>query len=172
MTEPDFSSEGAAPISQSLAPPATPETSVTELPETVPAAVPVPMSPLIRVYHGAAFGLSAVLSPYLVIPVGTVGIVSSQELSRQGLFRWTFLSIFFSTIVPALYVLWQVVRGRISDVHVMEREQRGGPFLVAIFSAALGAWVMKISGAPLPVWSLGVVLAVNGMVKIGRASCR
>ena len=78
--------------------------------ESIPAAVPVPMSPLMRVYHGAAFGLSAVLSPYLVIPVGTVGIVASQELSQRGLVRWTFLSIFFSTIVPALYVLWQVVR--------------------------------------------------------------
>ncbi len=144
--------------------------SPAEMPETlppeIPAAVPVPMNPLLRVYHGAAFALSAVLSPYLVIPIGTVGIVASQELARGALWRWTLMSIFFSTGVPALYVVWQVLAGKISDVHVMEREQRGGPFLVAIFSSALGALAMKLFGAAQPIWALGVVLSVNGVIML------
>ena len=136
--------------------------------DTMPDEMPVPMPTHLsgRVYQGLAFALSAVLSPYLVIPVGTVGIVASQEIARHTLLFWTLLSVFFSTGIPALYVVWQMILGNIGDVHVMEREQRGGPFLVAIFSSALGAWALKQCGAPSPVWSLGVVLSVNGVVML------
>jgi hypothetical protein len=149
----------------------TSEDSTHELPPGIPAAVEVPMPPLMRVYQGAAFALSALLSPYLVIPVGTVGIVASQPVppgqnARRSLLLWTSLSVFFSTIVPALFVVIQMLRGKITDVHVMEREQRGGPFLVAIFSSALGAGVLKYMGAPFPVWSVGLVLAINGIIML------
>lgn len=147
-----------------------PGAPISEAPETlppgIPESVPLPMHPLLRVYHGAAFALSAVLSPYLVIPIGTVGIVASQESARRTFWLWTAISIFFSTVVPAFYVIWQVLLGKISDIHVMEREQRGGPFLVAIFSSAVGAWVMKYYGAAQPIWALGVVLSVNGVIML------
>jgi hypothetical protein len=111
-----------------------------------------------------AFAFSAILSPYLVIPVGTVGIVATQASGRRAFVLWTFLSVFFSTIVPALYVVIQIMRGKISDVHVMEREQRGGPFLIAVISVAIGAFVLKMIGAPAVVWGIGLVLLVNGLV--------
>ena len=145
-----------------------PSTAVApdELPENVPAAVAVPMSPFVRVYQGAAFGLSAALSPYLVIPGGTLGIVASQNASKRQLILWSSLSVFFSTVVPALFVLIQVLRGKITDIHVMEREQRGGPFAVAIVSSAISAGILHYMGAPIPVWSIGLVLAVNGIVML------
>lgn len=111
-----------------------------------------------------AFALSAILSPYLVIPFGTVGIVATRASGRHDFVLWTFLSIFFSTIVPALYVVIQIMRGKITDVHVMEREQRGGPFLVAVISVAIGAFALKTIGAPAVVWGIGLVLLVNGLV--------
>lgn len=126
-------------------------------------------TPLARVRDGAAFALSALLSPYLVIPAGTFGIVANQTVpagqnSRRVLLLWSAISVFFSTVIPALYVVAQVLRGKITDVHVMEREQREAPFLVAILSAAIGSWVVKLCGAPYPVWSLNMVLAINGVV--------
>jgi hypothetical protein len=148
----------------------SPETSHEELPDklldSIPAAVPVPMSPLVRAYQGAAFALSAALSPYLVIPGGTLGIVASQSGSRRQLIIWSSLSVFFSTIVPALFVLIQVLRGKITDIHVMEREQRGGPFIVAIVSSAISAGILRYMDAPIPVWSTGLILAVNGIVML------
>lgn len=117
-----------------------------------------------QVLDSLAFALSAILSPYLVIPFGTVGIVATQARGRRDFVLWTFLSVFFSTIVPALYVLVQIVRGKITDVHVMEREQRGGPFLVAVVSVAVGAFVLRAIGAPAVVWGIGLVLLVNGLV--------
>ena len=117
-----------------------------------------------RLLDSTAFALSAILSPYLVIPFGTVGIVATRASGRNDFVLWTFLSVFFSTIVPALYVVFQIMRGKITDVHVMEREQRGGPFLVAVISVALGAFVLRAIGAPAVVWGIGLVLLVNGLV--------
>src|SRR5690348_14906276 len=73
-----------------------------------------------------AFTLSALLSPYIVIPLGTLGILASLAITAWKFALWTVVSIFFSTAVPALYVAYQVWNGKITDVHVMEREQRGG----------------------------------------------
>lgn len=130
---------------------------------SVPAEPP-PRSPFAQARQGLAFALSAILSPYLVIPVGTVAVVASVSYSRREWLIWTLFSILFSTIIPALYVLVQVWREKITDIHVMEREQRGGPFLVAILSSAVGAFVLRTLGANVAVWGIGVVLAANGLV--------
>jgi len=127
-------------------------------------AVALPQPPLVVIKQSVAFALSALLSPYLVIPVGTVATVASVAYSRREWLIWTLLSIFFSTVVPALYVLIQVWRGKITDIHVMEREQRGGPFLVAILSSAVGALVLRLLGANVAIWGIGVVLSLNGIV--------
>ena len=132
-------------------------------PATAPDVV-TQLSAAQRAKQALAFALSALLSPYLVIPAGTVLIVASKSQGSAQFLLWTFLSIMSSTGVPALYVLWQIHKGEITDVHVMEREQRGGPFLVAVISSGVGALLLKLVGAPSIVWGIGVVLLVNGLV--------
>ncbi|MDF2441619.1 MAG: hypothetical protein JWN98_2603 [Abditibacteriota bacterium] len=133
----------------------------------VPVAVPVPVPPHVRLIQSIAFALSAVLSPYIVLPLGTITIIGSYEHVTRTFLVYAAASVFFSTILPALFVLFQIWRGKITDVHVMEREQRGGPFLVAIFSSALGAWVLKAMGAPMEVWGISAVLTINGVILTG-----
>jgi len=169
----DETAAASEPITPKLAEsPAEPSSRNTPVEPGVAVEVPLPL--WAKLYQSVAFALSALLSPYLVIPAGTVGIVASQPVppglnSRRIFLLWTSLSIFFSTVVPALYVLVQTLRGKITDIHVMEREQRGGPFLVAILSSAVGAYVLKTVNfdgiqAPAGVWGIGLVLAVNGIV--------
>lgn len=116
--------------------------------------------------RGASFGLSAVLSPYIVLPVGTAAIIGSlaAAASRRDWFLYAAISVFFSTVVPALFVIAQVKRGKITDVHIMDRSQRGAPFWVAIVSSAVGAIVLWRIGAQMEVWSISAVLALNGMI--------
>ena len=139
-------------------------------PDETGAAVAVPQPPLMVIYHSIAFAFSALLSPYLVIPMGTLGIVASQPGLPHQLITWTTLSVFFSTVVPALYVVLQIWRGKITDVHVMEREQRSGPFVVAVLSSAVGAVVLRALAAPPQVWGIGVVLTVNGVIMLWISS--
>jgi hypothetical protein len=127
-------------------------------------AVALPQPLWMAVYSATAFALSALLSPYLVIPVGTVGIVATTSSSKNEVFFWTALSVLFSTVIPAVYVVVQIWRGKITDVHVMEREQRGGPFSVAVASTAIGALVLRGMGAPAVVWGIGLVVLANGVV--------
>ena len=117
-----------------------------------------------RIKNGASFGLSAVLSPYIVLPIGTAAIIGSLAANRRDWFTYAAISVFFSTILPALFVIMQVKRGKITDVHIMDRSQRGGPFWVAIGSSAVGAIVLKLIGATMEIWSISAVLALNGMI--------
>ncbi len=111
-----------------------------------------------------AFLLSAILSPYLVIPIGTVGIVYARtsHSSRQFLL-WVSISLLFSTALPLLYILTGIWRGTISDVHVMERDQRSAPFVIAIVGGFLGAFLLYLLQAPVSVWGLSIIQAVNGL---------
>ncbi len=146
----------------------SPENETPALVETASTSIGTPAvaAPSItrQIIDSIAFAFSAILSPYLVIPFGTVGIVATQSFSRRTFVLWTFLSVLFSTVIPAIYVLIQIARGKITDVHVMEREQRGGPFLVAVISVAIGAFVLRAIGAPAVVWGIGLILLVNGLV--------
>ncbi|BCM91895.1 hypothetical protein IAD21_03772 [Abditibacteriota bacterium] len=111
-----------------------------------------------------AFLLSAILSPYLVIPVGTIGIIYARTShSSHQFLEWVSISLFFSTALPLLYILVGMWRGTISDVHVMERDQRGGPFIIAIIGGFLGAFLLYLLQAPPSVWGLSVIQAVNGL---------
>lgn len=151
---------------QDAAPRASHEQAMTPSQVAEPgASVALPQPFSIALRNSLAFALSALLSPYLVIPVGTFVIVASQpSKSRAQFLLWTALSILFSTVIPALYVVIQIARGKITDVHVMEREQRGGPFLVAVVSSAIGAFILYRMKAPPTVWGIGVVLLFNGVV--------
>lgn len=159
----DDSKKGLQPPTGFQPEPESQETTPVREAVPVPKAVPVPQPESVTLIQSLSFALSAVLSPYLVTPIGTVAIVAAVSASRKEWLIWTALSILFSTVVPALYVLVQVWRGKITDVHVMEREQRGGPFLVAILSSAVGALVLRHLGADVRVWGIGVVLAANGL---------
>ena len=109
-----------------------------------------------------AFFLSAILSPYLVLPVGTTGIIWARS-TGQNVWLWIGISLLFSTVLPVLYVLNGMRLGTITDVHVGERDQRGGPFGVAIGGSVLAAVVLYLMQAPVSVWGLSVIMAVNGL---------
>lgn len=121
-----------------------------------------------RAADALAFLLSAVLSPYIVIPVGTMGIIYAR--APNEFWVWAGISLLFSTVLPLLYILIGMARGTISDLHVMEREQRGGPFVVAIAGGFVAGFVLFRLGAPTSVWGLSIIQAVNGLAILGITS--
>ncbi|MBW3635696.1 MAG: hypothetical protein KY445_04405 [Armatimonadetes bacterium] len=146
------------------APDADPIPSLEVLEQSVVPAAPVAMPQPPTLANRIAFFFSAVLSPYIVLPVGTLGILYARTTSSQQFVMSATISIFFSTFLPVLYVLAGMKRGTITDVHVMERGQRGGPFVVAIAGGFAAAFVLYKLGAKDSVWGLSLLLAVNGLV--------
>ena len=128
---------------------------------------PAPQTLPQKISDGLAFFLSAVLSPYIVIPIGTLYLVWARSRADPELFwPWLGVSLFFSTILPVLFILFGIWRGTITDVHVMERTQRGGPFVVAIVGSLVAAIALHWMGAPKSVWALSAILAVNGLAML------
>ena len=128
---------------------------------------PAPQSPTQKISDALAFFLSAVLSPYIVIPVGTLYVVWARSRAHPEQFwPWLGVSLLFSTILPVLFILFGIWRGTITDIHVMERTQRGGPFVVAIVGSLFAAAALHWMGAPRSVWALSAVLAVNGLAML------
>lgn len=152
-----------APFNSNDSPPALPSPMPPEEDQR-PATASPPESSTIRVVDSIAFALSAVLSPYIVIPVGTIGLIWSRASPDPRFWLWLGLSLLFSTLLPALYVVWGIKKGLITDVHVMEREQRNAPFAIAIVGGLVAVFLLRMLGAPPSVWGLSLVLAVNGFV--------
>lgn len=69
----------------------------------------------------------------------------------------------FESLIPFGYILWQVRAGRITDHHIRLREQRMGPLLFALASAAVGLVVMLGFDAPTALVA-GVVAGGAGLL--------
>lgn len=62
--------------------------------------------------------------------------------------RWALLTVLFVTLVPLIYVLREVRRRRLTDHHVVRREQRPLPLMVGIGSVLVGLALLVYLGAP------------------------
>lgn len=116
------------------------------------------------VYDQIAFAISAVTSPYVIIPVLTCWIVLRYSSNWRESLLWIVITVLFTTAVPFAYVGLGVTRGNLSDVHVPRREERIVPFIVAIISSFIGTVILHRLGAPREIVALGAVVVANGMV--------
>jgi len=83
--------------------------------------------------------VSAVFSPPIV-----AAVCLWFALFRLGAAHprgWTILYIMLGVAVPALYVLWLLRRGQVTDLDVSWREQRKRPMEVMVVCSAL-AWIL------------------------------
>lgn len=58
--------------------------------------------------------------------------------------------------IPVLYVLWNVKRGRITDMHIRVRSQRIRPFIVSVGCTTAAVGALALAGAPrlMPMFAL------------------
>lgn len=110
-----------------------------------------------------AFALSMSTSPYVIIPLFSYWIISHYSPTRLQAIEWTAISVFFTTTVPFVVVVLGVITGRITDLHVMMREERRIPFLVAIVSSFAGTAILYYMGVPKEIVILGMMVVANGI---------
>ncbi len=83
--------------------------------------------------------VSNIAAPPILAVVGVVLV--ALQTAEQGAWEWALLFGAFAVALPLLYVVWEVYRGNITDVHVPDREQRTRPYLVAL-GASLAVWLI------------------------------
>lgn len=100
--------------------------------------------------------ISDILSPPIIWAIIAFPIAfSAAESSEQALLWATTYGVIVCGL-PALYIVYGVWRGHISDIHVTVREQRFRPFLVSLTCTLIAWTILQAMGAPslLPLFAL------------------
>jgi membrane-associated phospholipid phosphatase len=100
-----------------------------------------------RFYSNWAEFVSDVISPPVVWAVMAFVIASRDAPSTEKAVTWALVYIGLLAAIPTLYILIQVRRGNITDMHMPRREERIRPFLVAIASGVLAVLLLNVIGA-------------------------
>lgn len=100
----------------------------------------------------------------MVLPVFWLILVADSTETPAAFWFWSLLSIGLTVGMPALYVLARVRSGQLTDVHVRLREQRSGPFRVALIAALTLLATMVIGRAPHPLVPVTVSMLTNGFL--------
>jgi uncharacterized membrane protein YeaQ/YmgE (transglycosylase-associated protein family) len=111
-----------------------------------------------------AFLFSALASPFVVLPTFTLAVVWKVASTGAEFLLWSGIALVCLTLLPAGYIFFQVRAGRITDMHVREREQRRGPFLVGLAGAVLGTALFYLLHTPRELLALSLCTLVNGFV--------
>jgi membrane-associated phospholipid phosphatase len=121
------------------------------VPESDPSVQPsaqVVALPKRRVWRDLARILSTIFNPFLT---ALALFVILAEVSAEGtldFWRLLFLSTFFTSIGPMLYVFWLYATDRISDLDMSVRQEREMVFSAFVVFYALGALTLWLTHAP------------------------
>lgn len=111
-----------------------------------------------------ALYLSAVLSPFILIPVFIFLVCYAFSRNIFDIIQSFAICFFFSTIVPFVNIFIGLKRNKITDIHVAELAQRREPFIVSLISILIGTLVLHLMKVPHEIVILGCVMFLNGFI--------
>ncbi|MEP7287589.1 MAG: hypothetical protein ABI947_17665 [Chloroflexota bacterium] len=91
--------------------------------------------------------VSDVVSPPVVWALMAIPIAGRNAPSTYDGVTWALIYILLVSAAPLLYILIQVRRGNITDMHMPQREERLRPFIVSAIMAALATFILHAIGA-------------------------
>lgn len=112
----------------------------------------------------AAFLVSALLSPFVIIPIFIMLVIARYSENMSDFWLYTGIAFLFSTVIPFGNVYIAVKRKKITDIHVAVREERVEPFIVCLLSILAGTYLLYRMGAPREIVVLGIVMGLNGAI--------
>ncbi|HLY25001.1 MAG TPA: hypothetical protein VKQ72_01600 [Aggregatilineales bacterium] len=113
-------------------------------------------------YSNWAEFISDVISPPVVWAIMAFVIAGRDANSAGEAITWALIYITLLSVIPTLYILIQVRRGNITDMHMPLREERIRPFFVAIASGILAILLFSAIGAS--VWMR--VFMISSLVQL------
>lgn len=92
--------------------------------------------------------VSDLVSPPLVWAILVVPVALRYSETTINAIFWAVLYAIFVSLLPIVYVAFNVWRGKISDIHMKNRRERIRPLLVSILCTAIVWYLLKVLGAP------------------------
>lgn len=108
--------------------------------------------------------VSIFTSPYLIGPVFGLLIIWFYTTTLKQFFVFGGLFFLCIVLVPAVYILYQVFVGKISDAHVAQRAERNTPFLVTLISSFVLIVIYKILEVPNVLFLMIILFTVNSLL--------
>jgi membrane-associated phospholipid phosphatase len=90
--------------------------------------------------------ISGLFSP-LTVAIAAVAI-AGLAINDESALVWIALYIVLSILPPALYIMYLVRKGMVTDFHLNVRKERTKPFLIMTINSAVVFLVMLLAGAP------------------------
>jgi len=106
--------------------------------------------------------ISGLSSPFLIGMLGLVLLITLRPETTGKALYWLFLYVGLTLVIPLLYIGFQVLRGHLTDIHVMVREQRRGPFIVGLTSVVVLFGTLFLLQAPTILLVMTVATLLNG----------
>lgn len=93
--------------------------------------------------------ISDVFSPPVVWGALAFPIAARAADTPEKVLLWASIYVFFVTILPSLFIVFMVLTGRITDVHVRVRKQRILPFIVTIICSLAAVIILTALQSPI-----------------------
>jgi membrane-associated phospholipid phosphatase len=121
---------------------------VPESDRSVQPSAQVVSLPKRRIWRDLARILSTIFNPFLTALALFVILAGISAKGTLDFWRLLFLSTFFTSIGPMLYVFWLYGTDRISDLDMSVRQEREMVFSAFVVFYVLGALVLWLTHAP------------------------
>ncbi len=112
-----------------------------------PSLTPIPIKNR-RVWRDLARILSTIFNPFLTALALFVILSHVRAGSTDDFWRLLFLSTFFTSIGPMLFIFWLYATDRISDLDMSIREEREKVFFVFVMFYLAGTATLWLTHAP------------------------
>ena len=110
--------------------------------------------------YRTAKAITEVLAPTVVLAAGYIAVTAATAQTIAHGLLWGLVAVLLGSVLPFLFILIAVRRGRISDHHVRVRGQRHIPLLVGLGCLVAGLGLLVVLHAPRPLIALfGLVIA-------------
>ena len=106
------------------------------------------------------------LAPAWIATALLVAVAIHTAPTPAEAIRWGVVSALFASVLPFLYVVYEVRRRRVTDRHVSVRTQRPVPMLIAAGSILLGVAILVLGGAPRALVALVVAMLAGVLVTL------
>lgn len=117
-----------------------------------------------RLHIRIARYISAILSPIVVSLPSVLLVALYHERNQFTVALNTFLTLFFLSIGPMIYILVGVRLGKFSDVDVSDRTQRSGPYIFGIISAFIGFLILLLIHGPKNLQTILLLTVIIGII--------
>jgi membrane-associated phospholipid phosphatase len=112
-----------------------------------PGLAPIPLKNR-RVWRDLARILSTIFNPFLTALALFIILSHIQAHTTEQFWSLLFLSTFFTSIAPMLFIFWLYATDRISDLDMSVREEREKVFGVFVVFYLLGTIVLWLTHSP------------------------